>query len=100
MLQNSEFEQTNEIKAILDVLENAYDSVFITGKAGTGKSTLLRRFLSETIKNCVILAPTGIAALNAGGQKQPSFHTRRRVLFGRYRTTHFLWFFRKKRKEF
>lgn len=42
--------------------------VFITGKAGTGKSTLLRHFRSHTAKNVVVLAPTGIAALNVGGQ--------------------------------
>ncbi|MCB0780695.1 MAG: AAA family ATPase, partial [Flavobacteriales bacterium] len=41
--------------------------VFLTGKAGTGKTTLLRRVVAGTHKRCVIVAPTGIAALNAGG---------------------------------
>jgi uncharacterized protein YpbB len=42
-------------------------SVFLTGKAGTGKTTLLREIIQTTHKNCVVVAPTGIAALNAGG---------------------------------
>ena len=42
-------------------------SVFLTGKAGTGKTTLLREIIATTHKNTVVVAPTGIAALNAGG---------------------------------
>jgi hypothetical protein len=42
-------------------------SVFLTGKAGTGKTTLLREIIRTTHKNVVVVAPTGIAALNAGG---------------------------------
>ena len=42
-------------------------SVFLTGKAGTGKTTLLRDIIQTTHKNTVVVAPTGIAALNAGG---------------------------------
>lgn len=42
-------------------------SVFLTGKAGTGKTTLLRKIIASTHKNTVVVAPTGIAALNAGG---------------------------------
>ncbi|MFM8596194.1 MAG: helix-turn-helix domain-containing protein [Flavobacteriales bacterium] len=42
-------------------------SIFLTGKAGTGKTTLLRKIVASTHKNTVIVAPTGIAALNAGG---------------------------------
>lgn len=41
--------------------------VFLTGKAGTGKSTLVRRFMAETERNVVVVAPTGIAALNVDG---------------------------------
>jgi ATP-dependent DNA helicase PIF1 len=41
--------------------------LFLTGKAGTGKSTLIRRFIAETDRNVVIVAPTGIAALNVDG---------------------------------
>jgi uncharacterized protein YpbB len=48
-------------------------SVFLTGKAGTGKTTLLKKITSSTHKNTVIVAPTGIAALNAGGVTIHSF---------------------------
>ncbi len=47
--------------------------VFLTGKAGTGKTTLLKKIVDETPKNTVIVAPTGIAALNAGGVTIHSF---------------------------
>lgn len=42
-------------------------SIFLTGKAGTGKTTLLRRIIEESHKQTIVVAPTGIAALNAGG---------------------------------
>lgn len=42
-------------------------NIFLTGKAGTGKTTLLHYIKEHTYKSCVIAAPTGIAALNAGG---------------------------------
>jgi len=48
-------------------------SVFLTGKAGTGKTTLLRKIIESTHKQAVIVAPTGIAALNAGGVTIHSF---------------------------
>jgi len=57
----------------LDILEKTTTSAFITGKAGTGKSTLLQLFRSTTKKRVVVLAPTGIAALNVRGQTIHSF---------------------------
>lgn len=48
-------------------------SIFLTGKAGTGKTTLLKKIISSTHKNTVVVAPTGIAALNAGGVTIHSF---------------------------
>ncbi len=48
-------------------------SVFLTGKAGTGKTTLLKKIIDATHKNTVVVAPTGIAALNAGGVTIHSF---------------------------
>jgi multidrug efflux pump subunit AcrA (membrane-fusion protein) len=48
-------------------------SIFLTGKAGTGKTTLLKRIITTTHKKSVIVAPTGIAALNAGGVTIHSF---------------------------
>ena len=51
----------------LQFINQTHRSVFLTGKAGTGKTTLLREIIQTTHKNCVVVAPTGIAALNAGG---------------------------------
>lgn len=48
-------------------------SVFLTGKAGTGKTTFLRHIVEETAKRCAIVAPTGVAAVNAGGVTIHSF---------------------------
>jgi tRNA A37 threonylcarbamoyladenosine biosynthesis protein TsaE len=48
-------------------------SIFLTGKAGTGKTTLLKEIIRTTHKKAVIVAPTGIAALNAGGVTIHSF---------------------------
>ena len=48
-------------------------SIYLTGKAGTGKSTFLRYIAQNTTKNYVIVAPTGIAAINAGGMTIHSF---------------------------
>ncbi|MCW5936356.1 MAG: AAA family ATPase [Fimbriimonadaceae bacterium] len=45
----------------------------VTGKAGTGKSTVLRRFIEATEQKCVVLAPTGLAAIQVGGQTIHSF---------------------------
>ena len=57
----------------LDLMENTSKHGFITGKAGTGKSTLLDYFRSHTKKKVVVLAPTGVAALNVRGQTIHSF---------------------------
>ena len=62
-----------EFNAILDEMENDTAHLVVTGKAGTGKSTLLNLFRQTTRKNVVILAPTGIAALNVRGQTIHSF---------------------------
>ena len=54
-------------KYTLQFINQTHQSVFLTGKAGTGKTTLLREIVRSTHKNTVIVAPTGIAALNASG---------------------------------
>ena len=64
---------SNEFKYALDRMERSDDCLFITGRAGTGKSTLLNLFTSTTKKRAVVLAPTGIAALNVRGQTIHSF---------------------------
>lgn len=52
---------------VLKFVNQTNRSVFLTGKAGTGKTTLLKKIIETTHKNVVVVAPTGIAALNAGG---------------------------------
>jgi len=64
---------SQEFSGILDQLEYTNDHLFITGRAGTGKSTLLQVFRNTTKKRVVVLAPTGIAALNVRGQTIHSF---------------------------
>jgi len=63
----------DQFKHALDLMENTSKSVFITGRAGTGKSTLLSYFRYTTRKKVVVLAPTGVAALNVQGQTIHSF---------------------------
>jgi ATP-dependent DNA helicase PIF1 len=62
-----------EFARALELLGNTNKNVFITGKAGTGKSTLLQYFREHTDKNIAVLAPTGVAALNVKGQTIHSF---------------------------
>lgn len=66
-LHNQEWQQA------LQIIQYTRRSLFLTGKAGTGKSTFLRYVAAHTKKKHVILAPTGIAAINAGGQTLHSF---------------------------
>jgi tetratricopeptide (TPR) repeat protein len=63
----------NEFQNALKLLTYTNRSVFLTGKAGTGKSTFLRYITAHTKKKFVVLAPTGIAAVNVGGQTIHSF---------------------------
>lgn len=60
-------EVTNRLELALRFVNSTNSHIFLTGKAGTGKTTFLRQLASSTHKRHVILAPTGIAALNAGG---------------------------------
>lgn len=66
-LDNAEWQQA------LQIVNYTRRSLFLTGKAGTGKSTFLRYVACNTKKKYVILAPTGIAAINAGGSTLHSF---------------------------
>lgn len=62
-----------EWQSALQIINKTRRSLFLTGKAGTGKSTFLRYVAQNTKKKHVILAPTGIAAINAGGATLHSF---------------------------
>jgi predicted AAA+ superfamily ATPase len=66
-LDNPEFQDA------WSVLQRTHRSVFLTGKAGTGKSTFLKYIRDNIKKKTVVLAPTGIAAVNVGGQTMHSF---------------------------
>ena len=62
-----------QFQRAFDLMEKTQQNVFITGRAGTGKSTLLNYFKRHTEKKAVVLAPTGVAAVNVGGQTIHSF---------------------------
>ena len=64
---------TPEFSAAFELLEKTKKNVFLTGKAGTGKSTFLQYFRANTAKKIAVVAPTGVAALNVQGQTIHSF---------------------------
>jgi len=66
-------EVNDSFQKALDAMEHGTQCVFVTGRAGTGKSTLLEYFREHTKKKIVVLAPTGVAALNVRGQTIHSF---------------------------
>jgi len=66
--------QTNpQLELAFDYVRNTHKNIFLTGKAGTGKTTFLHQVQRETPKRMVIVAPTGVAAINAGGMTIHSF---------------------------
>lgn len=66
-------EQNSELAFAWQFIENTGTHLFLTGKAGTGKTTFLRKLKRESPKRMVVIAPTGIAAINAGGVTIHSF---------------------------
>lgn len=70
---NNQLDFNPIFKRALELMENTTSNVFVTGRAGTGKSTLLNYFRDHTKKNAVVLAPTGVAAVNIQGQTIHSF---------------------------
>ncbi len=62
-----------EAKLAWDIVEQTNTNLFLTGKAGTGKTTFLKRLKAESAKRIVVTAPTGIAAINAEGTTMHSF---------------------------
>jgi hypothetical protein len=74
VIDNIELDETNvEFNNASDFVKHTDRLVYLTGKAGTGKTTFLKYLKQTTSKNTVILAPTGVAAINAGGQTIHSF---------------------------
>src|SRR5258708_29543115 len=72
-LKKNTFLMTDEFVECLNLLENTSQHLFLTGKAGTGKSTFIQYFREHTKKSVVIVAPTGISAFHIGGQTIHSF---------------------------
>jgi ATP-dependent DNA helicase PIF1 len=66
---------SEQAKKAIDLILNTQENVFVTGKAGTGKSTLLDHIRSIADRKIVILAPTGISAVNVDGETIHSFFT-------------------------
>ena len=67
-------ELTNsQLELAYDLIENTGVNLFLTGKAGTGKTTFLRKLQRQSYKRMVVVAPTGVAAINAGGVTIHSF---------------------------
>ncbi|MDE1834338.1 MAG: AAA family ATPase, partial [Candidatus Micrarchaeota archaeon] len=73
LLNGMPIEVDDKFKLALNLMEGSKTNLLITGRAGTGKSTLLEYFRSITKKNVAVLAPTGVAALNVKGQTIHSF---------------------------
>ena len=75
--QNYNLDNNFELKQTYDYIKQDVPVIFLTGGAGTGKSTFIKylknNLKKDTGKNCIVLAPTGVAAINAGGQTIHSF---------------------------
>ena len=66
-------ERNDELRIAWDFVENTGRSIFLTGKAGTGKTTFLKAVIEKSRKRSIVVAPTGVAAINAGGMTIHSF---------------------------
>ena len=66
-------EQNKEMRLACDFVEHTGKSIFLTGKAGTGKTTFLKALKEHSMKRMVVVAPTGVAAINAAGVTIHSF---------------------------
>jgi len=66
-------EQNKELRTAWEFVENTGRSIFLTGKAGTGKTTFLKTVVGRSRKRSIVVAPTGVAAINAGGMTIHSF---------------------------
>ena len=66
-------ERNPELRKAWDFVEHTGTSIFLTGKAGTGKTTFLRTIVEKSTKQMIVVAPTGVAAINAGGVTIHSF---------------------------
>ncbi|MCK5071063.1 MAG: AAA family ATPase, partial [Desulfocapsa sp.] len=65
--------KNRELQLVSDFIQYTGSNIFLTGKAGTGKTTFLHTLQEQTPKRMIITAPTGVAAMNAGGVTLHSF---------------------------
>ena len=72
-LTKTVMERNNELRTAWDFVENTGRSIFLTGKAGTGKTTFLKTVVERSRKRPIVVAPPGVAAINAGGVTIHSF---------------------------
>lgn len=72
-ISTDDIQLTSEFLKALELMEHTEENIYITGLAGTGKSTLLKYFTENTDKEFVVLAPTGVAAINVQGATLHSF---------------------------
>ena len=68
-----EFQTNSQLELAFDFLQYTNQNIFLTGKAGTGKTTFLRNLKKQSPKRMIVVAPTGVAAINAGGVTIHSF---------------------------
>jgi len=73
MVPTSEFSEVGQLRLAHDFIQYTGANLFLTGKAGTGKTTFLKRLRELSPKRMVVTAPTGVAAINAGGVTIHSF---------------------------
>ncbi len=73
MMEDVMMTQNTELRNAWDFVEHTGRSIFLTGKAGTGKTTFLKTVVDQSSKRNVVVAPTGVAAINAGGMTIHSF---------------------------
>lgn len=66
-------QENKELREAWDFVEHTGTSIFLTGKAGTGKTTFLRNVVEHSTKRLIVVAPTGVVAINAGGVTIHSF---------------------------
>ena len=72
-LMTSKMESNKELELAWRCVEQTGTHLFLTGKAGTGKTTFLKQLKERSPKRMIVLAPTGVAAINAGGVTIHSF---------------------------
>ena len=77
----STYDENKASQLAAQYINNTNKHIFLTGKAGTGKTTFLRNLIQRTYKNTIVVAPTGIAAINAGGV---TIHSQFQLPFGTF----------------